>query len=90
MTPNLLDGNVNERSRNCLMQPRYGFSPNDGQESCVNIKLSWGPNARKINAAVSAEIGPNTRPEQVRAKLTDQERRNLRVTVFWTSWDIWR
>ena len=72
---------VRHRSREGLVQPQSGAVVQDRDGSGVNIKIAWGPNAAKFDAVVTRKIH-NRRVEDMRAKLTDDQRRNLCVAVF--------
>jgi hypothetical protein len=47
-----------------------------------------GPQLNEIDSPVSRKVFPNGGAEQVCVKLTDDQRRNLRVAVFDTFRDI--
>jgi len=70
------------------MQPRNQILSDDRQERHLDIQMVDGPNLAKLDSIVSAEIRPIDRAEQVRAKMTDDERRNLRITVLYTRRDV--
>ena len=73
---------------NGLVQPWDKSLFNYWRNAHLDIKLGWGPNGNQLNAFVPLKSRPNGRTKQVRAKLTNGERRNLRVTVFETGFDI--
>jgi hypothetical protein len=53
-----------------------------GQKLCSDMQVVGGPDFGKADTFVSLKIGPDRREKNVRVKLTDHERRNLRVAVF--------
>lgn len=85
-----------------LRRDLYGLSGNrfvqqsnfrlsdDAYKVHINVELSRRPNLRQIGVVVPPKGPPMRRAKKVRAKLTDDERRNLRVYVFYASEDIRR
>ena len=54
----------------------------EGQKLRPDIQVIGGPDLGEANSLVPLEIGPGRRKKKVRIKLIDEERRNLRITVF--------
>ena len=77
-------------SANCLMQPGDIALCDDGQKGNLKKRLSYGPEGAQVDSFVALEVSPNGGTKQVRAKMTDYERRNLRIAVFHTHRNIWR
>jgi hypothetical protein len=59
-----------------------GFISYGWKGGCLNIVAGWGPELSKLDAGISAEIWPNGRKEQVRIKVANNKRCNLRIAVF--------
>ncbi len=76
-------------SGECLVQPQDMLVGQAAQPACIDIKASGRPKAIKGDALVASEI-EGGRVDQVRAKLTDDQRRNLRITALGPVFKRWR
>ena len=77
-------------SGDSLVQPLDTAFGDDRQKRDLNVGLSERPNLSKLDSLIAAKVGPFEATEQVRAKMSDDERRNLRITVLYTRRDVWR
>jgi len=77
-------------SGDSFVQPLDAAFGDDRQKRDLNVGLSERPNLSKLDSLIAAKVGPFDATEQVRAKMSYDERRNLRITVLYTSREIWR
>src|SRR5260370_901578 len=65
-----------------FVQPGDQLRRDSWKGARVDIKVTLGPDAAQFGLLISGEVRPNGRAEEVRTKLTDDQRRNLRIAVF--------
>ena len=90
MSGNLAARNLGSFSSDSFVQPGQSCLCDNRQEARINVEIGGGPDQRKIDAFIAVKVRPDGRSKQMRTKLTDDECRNLRITVLHTRWDIWR
>jgi len=85
-----LFGNWSGSSGDGFMQPRYFCFDNYRQIVEINIEPLRRPNHSQLGAVIPGKVRPNGRTKHMRTKLTNDQRCNLRITILYTSRDIWR
>ena len=80
MSANLSTGRNRRRlAHKGLRKRKNGLVRKNGNVAHVNVELTWGPDARQADALVPLEVIPDSGTEKVRAKLTENQRRDLRI-----------
>ena len=82
--------NLSHSSGNGLVQQGHLLLENDRKGLDRNDPMREGPQLNEVDSFVSRKVFPNGRAKEVRIKLTDDERSNLRVAVFETYRDVRR
>lgn len=85
---NELTRNLLEASRDGFVQRNHLLAENSGKGLNWDNSVLEGPQLHQVDSLISRKVIPNGRAEQVRVKLTDDQRSNLRVAVFDTYRDI--
>lgn len=77
-------------SRDGFMQPDDLLLEEGRKGLDCDNSMTEGPKLNEIGPFVSRKVFPSGRAEEMRVKLTDNQRSNLRVAVFLTFRDIRR
>jgi len=75
-------------SSESLVEKESIFPAHDGKLGRINVRISAGPDLSEVDSLIPVKVD-DRRVKQVRAKVTDDQRRNAHIAIFGADFIRW-